>query len=220
VSQWVSVRREGRRCPGLLLALIPLPSLPRGPLPPPTHSTSQRANAPMVLLSTARKAALRAPTLARSLATPSSANIGQTKVQMSAFDKGHSINYQRIEDNLQVVRSRSVHPPCPRACPSPPPRRPSPGAAHAASHPGTHAAATRALARHSHRTRKTPRLTTCVGTPHAASTARSRSRRRLSTATSTTRTRPTSARALPTSSSALTCVHSIPLTIPGGPPCR
>lgn len=64
----------------------------------------------MVLLSTARKASLRAPTLARSLATPSSANIGQTKVQMSAFDKGHSINYQRIEDNLQVVRSRSVSP--------------------------------------------------------------------------------------------------------------
>lgn len=62
----------------------------------------------MVLLSTARKASLRAPTLARSLATPSSNNIGQTKVQMSAFDKGHSINYQRIEDNLQVVRSRSV----------------------------------------------------------------------------------------------------------------
>uniref|UniRef100_A0A0K3CP18 Aconitate hydratase, mitochondrial n=1 Tax=Rhodotorula toruloides TaxID=5286 RepID=A0A0K3CP18_RHOTO len=64
----------------------------------------------MVLLSTARKASLRAPTLARSLATPSSANIGQTKVQMSAFDKGHSINYQRIEDNLQVVRSRLNRP--------------------------------------------------------------------------------------------------------------
>jgi hypothetical protein len=32
--------------------------------------------------------------------------IGDTKVPMSLLEKGAYINYQRIEDNLQVVRSR------------------------------------------------------------------------------------------------------------------
>ena len=34
--------------------------------------------------------------------------IGDTKVPMSLLEKGAYINYQRIEDNLAIVRSRSV----------------------------------------------------------------------------------------------------------------
>ena len=34
--------------------------------------------------------------------------IGDTKVSMSLLEKGAYINYQRIEDNLAIVRSRSV----------------------------------------------------------------------------------------------------------------
>lgn len=61
----------------------------------------------MVLVPSARAAGLRAPALSRTLATPAS-SIGATKVPMSLFDKDRYINYQRIEDNLQVVRQRSV----------------------------------------------------------------------------------------------------------------
>ena len=45
------------------------------------------------------------PSLKRALATPAS-SIGATKVAMSLFEKDKYINYQRIEDNLAVVRSR------------------------------------------------------------------------------------------------------------------
>jgi len=41
----------------------------------------------------------------RSMATVRAA-IGETKVPMSNFESGKFINYQRIEDNLEVVRSR------------------------------------------------------------------------------------------------------------------
>ena len=34
--------------------------------------------------------------------------IGDTKVPMSLLEKGAYINYQRIEDNLAIVRSRSA----------------------------------------------------------------------------------------------------------------
>ena len=34
--------------------------------------------------------------------------IGDTKVEMSLLEKGKYINYQRIEDNLAIVRSRLV----------------------------------------------------------------------------------------------------------------
>jgi aconitate hydratase len=47
----------------------------------------------------------RQSTLARSMATVKS-SIGNKKVEMSNLEKGKYINYQRIEDNLQVVRSR------------------------------------------------------------------------------------------------------------------
>jgi aconitate hydratase len=32
--------------------------------------------------------------------------IGDKKVEMSNLEKGKYINYQRIEDNLQIVRAR------------------------------------------------------------------------------------------------------------------
>jgi aconitate hydratase len=41
----------------------------------------------------------------RSMATVQS-RIGDRQVEMSNLEKGKFINYQRIEDNLQVVRSR------------------------------------------------------------------------------------------------------------------
>lgn len=41
----------------------------------------------------------------RSMATVRSA-IGDTKVPMSNLEQGKFINYQRIEDNLQIVRGR------------------------------------------------------------------------------------------------------------------
>ncbi|GAA5924360.1 hypothetical protein JCM10213_004560 [Rhodosporidiobolus nylandii] len=63
----------------------------------------------MVLVPSVRAAGLRVPALKRSLATPAS-SIGATKVAMSAFDKGSFINYQRIEDNLAVVRQRLNRP--------------------------------------------------------------------------------------------------------------
>jgi aconitate hydratase len=34
--------------------------------------------------------------------------IGDTKVPMSSFEKAAYINYQRIEDNLAIIRSRLV----------------------------------------------------------------------------------------------------------------
>lgn len=41
----------------------------------------------------------------RTMATVQS-RIGDKKVEMSNLEKGRFINYQRIEDNLQVVRAR------------------------------------------------------------------------------------------------------------------
>lgn len=52
---------------------------------------------------------MRSPALSRSLATPAS-NIGATKVLMSNFEPTPAyINYQRIEDNLAIVRQRYVN---------------------------------------------------------------------------------------------------------------
>jgi len=47
--------------------------------------------------------------LKRTYATPAS-RIGDTKVAMSAFEPNSYINYQRIEDNLAIVRSRLNRP--------------------------------------------------------------------------------------------------------------
>ncbi|KAG8959658.1 Aconitate hydratase mitochondrial [Tulasnella sp. 419] len=47
--------------------------------------------------------------LGKGMATAAS-RIGDTKVPMSPLEKGNYINYQRIEDNLQVVRSRLNRP--------------------------------------------------------------------------------------------------------------
>ncbi|GAA5922482.1 hypothetical protein JCM1841_004925 [Sporobolomyces salmonicolor] len=63
----------------------------------------------MVFVPSVRAAGLRAPRLSRSLATPAG-SIGATKVAMSKFDQDSYINYQRIEDNLAVVRQRLNRP--------------------------------------------------------------------------------------------------------------
>lgn len=49
----------------------------------------------------------RAAAHARAYATPAS-RIGDRKVAMSNFEKDVYINYQRIQDNLEIVRKRSV----------------------------------------------------------------------------------------------------------------
>ncbi|RSH89367.1 Aconitate hydratase mitochondrial [Saitozyma podzolica] len=54
-------------------------------------------------------AGLRQSMLARSMATVQS-SIGDKKVPMSNLESGKFVNYQRIEDNLQVVRSRLNRP--------------------------------------------------------------------------------------------------------------
>lgn len=45
--------------------------------------------------------------LSKGMAT-AAPRIGDTKVEMSPLEQGNYINYQRIEDNLSVVRSRCV----------------------------------------------------------------------------------------------------------------
>lgn len=49
----------------------------------------------------------QAKRLARGLAT-AAPRIGDTKVPMSRLEPNNYINYQRIEDNLAIVRSRLV----------------------------------------------------------------------------------------------------------------
>jgi len=51
----------------------------------------------------------RVRTLARGMAT-AAPRIGDRKVQMSPLEKGNYINYQRIEDNLAIVRQRLNRP--------------------------------------------------------------------------------------------------------------
>lgn len=45
---------------------------------------------------------------AAGMATVSDANIGATKVPMSLLEPKAYINYQRIEDNLAIIRDRCV----------------------------------------------------------------------------------------------------------------
>ena len=52
-----------------------------------------------------QRAATLATTLRRLMAT-AAPKIGDTKVQMSPLEPGKYINYQRIEDNLAIVRKR------------------------------------------------------------------------------------------------------------------
>jgi aconitate hydratase len=59
----------------------------------------------MVFTKSVRAVAGRTPSLTRSLATPAF-RIGDKKVAMSIFEQDKYINYQRIEDNLAVVRQR------------------------------------------------------------------------------------------------------------------
>ncbi|KAF9087374.1 hypothetical protein BGX29_000864 [Mortierella sp. GBA35] len=53
---------------------------------------------------TLKAAAIKAPLRTFAQATAGSAR----KVQMSNFEKDQHINYQRIEDNLAIVRKRQV----------------------------------------------------------------------------------------------------------------
>lgn len=47
--------------------------------------------------------------MAAGMATAAPERIGDTKVPMSLLEKGAYINYQRIEDNLVIVRDRSAN---------------------------------------------------------------------------------------------------------------
>ena len=49
----------------------------------------------------------KARVIARGMAT-AAPRIGDTKVKMSPLESGNYINYQRIEDNLAIVRQRYV----------------------------------------------------------------------------------------------------------------
>ena len=53
------------------------------------------------------RSAVRSLGRARCMATVSQ-RIGDTKVEMSLLEKGKYVNYQRIEDNLVIVRKRFV----------------------------------------------------------------------------------------------------------------
>jgi aconitate hydratase len=60
----------------------------------------------MPILSSSTRDAMRSlQRLAAGMAT-AAPRIGDTKVPMSLLEKGAYINYQRIEDNLAVVRDR------------------------------------------------------------------------------------------------------------------
>ncbi|KAJ3004017.1 UNVERIFIED_CONTAM: hypothetical protein HDU68_005375, partial [Siphonaria sp. JEL0065] len=56
---------------------------------------------PVARVASGAKALLSKPTAARSLATAAT-----QKVQISNLEKDKFINYQRIEDNLKIVRDR------------------------------------------------------------------------------------------------------------------
>jgi aconitate hydratase len=60
-----------------------------------------------MLAANQRAASHVAATIRRLLAT-AAPKIGDTKVQMSLLEPGKYINYQRIEDNLAIVRKRYV----------------------------------------------------------------------------------------------------------------
>lgn len=45
---------------------------------------------------------------AKGMATVAEGRIGDTKVPMSLLEKNAYINYQRIEDNLVIIRERCV----------------------------------------------------------------------------------------------------------------
>lgn len=69
--------------------------------PPPTSASSTMLN----LASRSSQAWRSIQRLAKGMATVSE-RIGDTKVPMSLLETGAYINYQRIEDNLAIVRDR------------------------------------------------------------------------------------------------------------------
>ena len=60
------------------------------------------------MLAVDKRAVAMAQSLRRQMAT-AAPRIGDTKVQISLLEPGKYINYQRIEDNLAIVRKRSVY---------------------------------------------------------------------------------------------------------------
>lgn len=91
-------------------------SVPFLPPSPPTTTSDPRSDAPPPSLSTPDDATMlnianRTATAWRSVqraaaGMATAARIGDTKVPMSLLEPGWYINYQRIEDNLAVVRDR------------------------------------------------------------------------------------------------------------------
>ena len=78
------------------------------PTPANVYFVAPNMVASLMMSSSVRRsgsAAARLSVVRRSMATVQS-RIGDKKVEMSNLEKGRYINYQRIEDNLQVVRSR------------------------------------------------------------------------------------------------------------------
>lgn len=78
-------------------------------LPPPLTVVFKDALLlPFIMLSrTSRSVVKRRLVPFKGFAT-AAPRIGDTKVRMSPLEEGNYINYQRIEDNLAVVRKRSV----------------------------------------------------------------------------------------------------------------
>jgi hypothetical protein len=82
--------------------------MPAGPRDPVVSLTFFRPSCAMLNLSNRTAGAVRAlQRMAAGMAT-AAPRIGDTKVPMSLLEKGAFINYQRIEDNLVIVRERFI----------------------------------------------------------------------------------------------------------------
>jgi hypothetical protein len=82
--------------------------VPFSPTLSPTTTSSHRRGFPTRradMLSSSQRTAHAVRRLAAGMATAAE-RIGDTKVAMSLLEKGAYINYQRIDDNLEIVRRR------------------------------------------------------------------------------------------------------------------
>jgi hypothetical protein len=81
----------------------------KGPVKNSRTNQSRNADITSSVISTMLNLSNRMRGLARSLAKGMATiapRIGDTKVPMSLLERGAYINYQRIEDNLAIVRER------------------------------------------------------------------------------------------------------------------
>ena len=94
------------------------PSRPPPPSPPTTTSDPRTDTSPpsfsapndATMLNITNRTAIAWRSVQRAAAgMATAARIGDTKVPMSLLEPGWHINYQRIEDNLAVVRDRCNH---------------------------------------------------------------------------------------------------------------